>query len=163
MIKKKICMIGAFAVGKTSLVQQYVNSIFSDKYHTTIGVKIDQKMISLEGKDVNMLVWDIHGEDEYQKIKPGYLVGASGYFLVIDGTRKNTIDVAKDLSMMVKSTLGDIPFIVLINKSDLRDQWEITENDIKDLKTEGWKIILTSARENDKVDEAFVQLCSHML
>ncbi len=156
-------MIGAFAVGKTSLVQQYVNSIFSEKYHTTIGVKIDQKSLSLDDKEVNLLVWDIHGDDEYQKIKPGYLVGASGYFLVIDGMRKNTIDVAKQLNKMVISTIGETPFIVIINKSDLKEQWEITDNDIIGLKNLGWKIILTSARENLGVDGAFTSLCSSMI
>jgi len=67
MIKKKVCMLGAFAVGKTSLVQRFVNSIFSVKYQTTIGVKIDQKMISLGETEVNLLLWDIHGEDDFQK------------------------------------------------------------------------------------------------
>lgn len=156
-------MIGAFAVGKTSLVQQYVNSIFSEKYHTTIGVKIDQKSVNIDDKEVNLLVWDIHGDDEYQKIKPGYIIGASGYFLVIDGTRRNTIDVAIQLNKMIYKTIGDKPFFVLINKSDLKDQWEISENDINELKNSGWKVILTSAKENQGVDEAFSRLCSCMI
>ena len=45
MIQKKICMLGAFAVGKTSLVQRYVHSLYSDKYLTTVGVKIDKKAL----------------------------------------------------------------------------------------------------------------------
>ena len=66
MIKKKICMLGAFAVGKTSLVQRFVNSIFSEKYQTTIGVKIDQKLVQTGDTEVNLMLWDIHGEDNYQ-------------------------------------------------------------------------------------------------
>jgi len=68
MIKKKIVMLGSFAVGKTSLVQRFVNSIFSEKYLTTIGVKIDQKIVNVNDKEVNLLLWDIHGEDDYQKM-----------------------------------------------------------------------------------------------
>ncbi len=45
MLQKKICMVGAFATGKTSLVAQFVRSIFSEKYQTTVGVKIDKKQL----------------------------------------------------------------------------------------------------------------------
>ena len=55
MIQKKICMLGATGVGKTSLVSRYVLSVFSDKYLTTIGVKIDRKPIVREPSTVNMV------------------------------------------------------------------------------------------------------------
>ena len=80
-------MIGSFAVGKTSLVQQFINSIFSEKYQTTIGVKVDQKKILIGDMEITLIIWDIHGEDEFQKIQLSCLKGASGYLLVMDGTR----------------------------------------------------------------------------
>ena len=67
MIQKKICMLGAFAVGKTSLVKQYVSGIFSEKYHTTVGVKIDKKMVEVDGQSMTLILWDLHGEDEFSK------------------------------------------------------------------------------------------------
>lgn len=67
MIKKKVVLLGSFAVGKTSLVQRYVKSIFSEKYQTTIGVKIDQKIVNIDNTELNLLLWDIYGEDDYQK------------------------------------------------------------------------------------------------
>lgn len=156
-------MIGAFAVGKTSLVQRYVNSIFSEKYMTTIGVKIDQKMIRHNGKEINMLLWDIHGEDEFQKIKSTYLTGASGYFLVIDGTRKNTLEVARNLQEMAARATQDAPWIALFNKADLKEEWEIQENEIRQLKENGWEILETSAKENRNVEEAFHTIAQMML
>ncbi len=163
MIKKKICMIGAFAVGKTSLVQRYVNSIFSEKYMTTIGVKIDQKMIQVDGKEVNLLLWDIHGEDEFQKVKSAYLTGASGYFLVIDGTRKNTLDVARNLQEMATNATQDAPWIALINKADLKGEWEIQENELRQLKEKGWELLETSAKDDMNVEEAFRRIAQLML
>lgn len=65
-MKKKICLLGAFAVGKTSLVQQYVHSIFSDKYHTTVGVKIEKTQVIIDDEAVDLIIWDLHGEDEFQ-------------------------------------------------------------------------------------------------
>lgn len=155
MIKKKIAMLGAFAVGKTSLVQRYVHSIFSEKYHTTIGVKIDQKIIQIDHQDVNFLLWDIHGEDEFQKIKPAYLIGSSGYFVVMDGTRRKTMETGLELMEMARKVVGNIPFIVLVNKSDLKETWEITESDIKELKDKGIDVMLTSAKEGLLVEDAF--------
>ncbi len=163
MIKKKICMLGSFAVGKTSLVQQFVNSIFSEKYHTTIGVKIDQKQIQIDGNAVNLMLWDIHGEDEFQKVKPAYIMGSSGYFIVLDGTRRNSIETGLALQKMVEKTIGNVPYILLINKADLIDSWEITDEDIQQLKEQGKDIILTSAKTGDAVQEAFEQLTLQML
>jgi small GTP-binding protein len=164
MIKKKVCMLGAFAVGKTSLVQQYVNSIFSEKYHTTIGVKIDQKLVNVGDKSVNLLLWDIHGEDNFQKVKSSYLLGASGYFVVVDGTRRNTIEVGLQLQKMAEKVVKDVPFLVLINKVDLLKQdWEVTDEDIEILKDMGMEVLVTSAKDNIGVEESFVRLTELML
>lgn len=94
MIQKKICLLGGHAVGKTSLVARYVKSIFSDKYHTTIGVKIDRKTLLLGERDVTLMIWDLAGEDEFREIEISYLRGASGYLIVVDGTRRSTLDTA---------------------------------------------------------------------
>jgi small GTP-binding protein len=164
MIKKKVCMLGAFAVGKTSLVQQYVNSIFSEKYHTTIGVKIDQKLVNVGDKSVNLLLWDIHGEDNFQKVKSSYLLGASGYFVVVDGTRRNTIEVGLQLQKMAEKVVKDVPFLVLINKVDLLKQdWEVTDENIEILKDMGMEVFVTSAKDNIGVEESFVRLTELML
>ena len=66
--RKKICMLGTFAVGKTSLVAQFVHDIFSEKYLTTIGVKITKKSLELGGQPIELLLWDLNGEDRFQKL-----------------------------------------------------------------------------------------------
>lgn len=156
-------MLGSFAVGKTSLVRQFVDSIFSEKYHTSIGVKIDKKIVMLGTTEVNLMLWDIHGEDEFQKIQASYLTGTSGYLLVIDGTRSNTMTVARELNQFTVRHVGDLPFIVLINKNDLSDEWEIGNEELNLLKAMGWEIIKTSAKTGEGVEEAFKRLAVKML
>lgn len=78
--QKKICLVGAFATGKTSLVSRFVKSIYSDIYHSTVGVKIDKKVVKLKQQEVSLILWDIHGEDEFQRVQMSYLRGASGIF-----------------------------------------------------------------------------------
>ena len=79
MLQKKVCMVGAFATGKTSLVARFVKGIYSDKYQTTVGVKIDKKRVETSDETINMMLWDIHGEDEFQMVRMSYLRGAAAY------------------------------------------------------------------------------------
>ena len=87
MLQKKICMLGGFGVGKTSLVSRFVSSMFSDKYLTTVGVKVDKKTVPIDSGEMTLMLWDIYGQDEFQTVRDSYLRGASGYLLVADGTR----------------------------------------------------------------------------
>ena len=97
MIQRKVCMIGAFAVGKTSLVRRYVHSLFSEQYMTTVGVKIDRKLVDQAGQPCALLLWDLYGEDEFQRVQLSYLRGSSGLLIVADGTRQRTLDKALEL------------------------------------------------------------------
>ena len=163
MIKKKVCMLGSFAVGKTSLVQRFVTSIFSDKYLTTVGVKVDKITVSIDNQEINLLLWDIYGEDEFQKVKTSYLRGASGYFLVIDGTRKTTLDTALMLNERAEETIGRVPFVCLLNKVDLTDEWEFSDTELDTLSKKGWFVMNTSAKTGQGVEAAFLSLTKKML
>ena len=156
-------MLGSFAVGKTSLIQRFVSSIFSEKYQTTIGVKIDQKIVKIGSTEVNLLIWDLHGEDDYQRIKPAYIVGASGCFIVIDGTRKATLDIGIELIETVKKNAPNSAILILINKSDLKNEWDINEDDIIGLSKIGYEVIETSAKTNEAVELAFNKITKLML
>jgi small GTP-binding protein len=157
-VQKKICMLGAFAVGKTSLVKRYVASVFSETYLTTVGVKIDKKTVQLAGKAMNLILWDLAGEDDIASLRMSYLRGSAGYVLVADGTRRATLDVAVSLRDRVDTELGALPFVLLLNKSDLVDQWAITDTDIAGLRNDGWWVQPSSARTGAGVEEAFTDL-----
>jgi len=163
MIQKKICMLGGFAVGKTSLVARYVSSIFSDKYLSTVGVKIDKKQLNVDGKDVTMMLWDIYGQDDFQTVPPSQLRGMSGYLLVVDGTRRATLETARQLQEKATEAVGPVPFILLLNKLDLAAQWEIDEPAFFKLVEDGWRVVRTSAKTGEGVEQAFELLARAML
>lgn len=163
MIQKKICMLGGFAVGKTSLVSRFVHSMFSDAYLTTLGVKIEKKSIDLGREHVDLIIWDLHGEDDYQKMRLSYLRGASGYLLVIDGTRRQTLETALALQHSAELTIGRVPFFLLANKADLANRWEIDEGTLAGLEARGWHVVRTSAKTGAEVEEAFGALARAML
>src|SRR6202007_355940 len=100
-LQKKLCMLGRFSVGKTSLVKRFVSSVFSDAYLTTVGVKIDKKTVDLGERAVNLILWDVAGEDDVSTVRMSYLRGSAGYVLVADGTRLSTLEVALSLRARV--------------------------------------------------------------
>jgi hypothetical protein len=163
MIQKKICMLGGFAVGKTSLVRRFVANLFSEEYQSTIGVSVDKKTLSLDGQPVTLILWDLYGEDEYQRLRESYLRGASGYVLVLDGTRRATLDTALALQEIAARVLGAVPFIAIINKADLRSEWEIDEEGIGRLRERNWTVLFGSAKLGQGVDELFSLLATRML
>ncbi len=163
LVAKKVCMVGPFAVGKTSLVRQYVESLFSDKYHTTIGVKISKKLVTHRAQQVQLMLWDIEGVDAFTELRASYLRGASGILLVVDGTRPATIQQIAELRSIVQTYLDGVPLVVLINKSDLRHDWHFDEGNIEQLREEGIKVLETSAKTNTGVDAAFATLTQEML
>jgi small GTP-binding protein len=156
-------MIGASGVGKTSLIAKFVHSMFSDKYLTTVRVKIDKKTVSVDGEDVMLVIWDLEGDDEYQRVQASYLRGTSGYFLVADGTRQITLDQAIEIQGRVAEATGPVPFLLALNKADLVSQWEIDPSRVDDLTARGWKPFKTSAKEGAGVEEAFVELGRRMI
>jgi small GTP-binding protein len=162
MIQKKVCLLGTSGVGKTSLVAQFVHSIFSDKYLTTVGVKIDKKTLSADGTEVTLVIWDLAGDDDFQRLQTSYLRGTSGYLLVADGTRRVTLDQALELRQRVAETLGATPFVLALNKADLAPQWEVDEARMSALAAENFTIIKTSAKEGRGVEEAFAHLARRM-
>src|ERR1700733_8848060 len=155
MLQRKVCILGGFGVGKTSLVRRYVQSIFSDTYLTTVGVKIEKKMVSVGAAEVALILWDIAGEDDVSTIRTSYLRGAAGYFLVVDVTRGETLEVAKSIQARVTSEIGSVPFLFLFNKTDLKEDWEIREQSLEDLRNTGCVVLQTSAKSGEGVEEAF--------
>jgi small GTP-binding protein len=157
-VQKKICMLGGFSVGKTSLVKRYVQSVFSETYLTTVGVKIDKKTVELSGRTVNLILWDLAGEDDIASLRMSYLRGSAGYVLVADGTRPSTLQVALSLRQRVEADYGPLPFALLLNKSDLKEQWAIPDSELEDLRQSGWWVRSSSARTGEGVEDAFKDL-----
>lgn len=158
-VSKKVIIAGYFGVGKTSLIRRFVHQKFSDQYITTIGVKIDKKAVEVNGVHVNMILWDIAGEQTAVKIPKSYFTGASGLIYVFDLTREETFsDIENQLFEITKQNPG-IETVVLGNKSDLLD-----DEQMDDIKGDvGVNFKPTSALNGANVEEAFIELANQLL
>ena len=164
VIQKKVCMLGASAVGKTSLVRRYVESLYGDKYLDSVGVKIDKKVVDVEGRRMMMLLWDIKGQDDFQSLRAAYLRNAHGILLVVDGTRRQTLEVALDFHRRIHEGVDLVPSVVLMfNKDDLHSQWEVHNSEIENLAAKKIPVVRGSAKTGKGVEEAFLTLAARMI
>ncbi len=155
MLQKKICMVGVFGTGKTCLVQQYVHSIFSVKYLSTVGVKIDKKEVQVGDQPVTLMLWDLEGRDSNRDVNGGYVRGAHGLIYVADGTRRETVEQLSEIQDMVTGVVGEIPSVMALNKIDLTDEWQLGSSDENPPGPNGVHRIRTSAKTGEGVEATF--------
>jgi small GTP-binding protein len=166
--KKKICILGDPAVGKTALIRRFVHNSFDDKYVSTIGSKVTRKdvVISRAGHDVKvtLMVWDLMGQISYRNITASAFSGAEGALLVADVTRKETLGHLLEWDERLSEVTGRIPTILLANKNDLTEKITIGTEDIKELASKlGSPYYLTSAKNGKNVEQVFNQIANLMV
>ena len=170
VLKRKICLLGTFAVGKTSLVQRFVNDRFSDKYLTTIGISISKKQMPPVGGGQagsaahhELLIWDIAGLEKFDPVVMNYFRGASGALAVADLTRKETVDELAIICNKFLSVNPSAALVIIGNKFDLIEDRKDSFSDYQLLAADfGSELILTSAKTGERVEEAFHRL-SHKI
>src|SRR6202044_1047195 len=125
-------------------------------------VKIDKMMVNVGAVRVALILWGIAGEHAVTTIRTSYLRGATGYLLVVAVTRAETLEVAKSTQARITSEIGSVPFLFLFNKTDLKEDWQIPEQSIEELKDAGHVVLRTSAKTGEGVEEAFQTLAQRM-
>ncbi len=161
-VSKKVCLLGDFAVGKTSLVRRFVHNLFDDKYLSTIGVKVSRKTVSVIGDErisqLTLLLWDLAGSEEFSPMRASYLRGAAGAILVCDLTRAETLANLAGYAADLRQLNPTAKFVLAANKRDLAEQ-QLTESQIETIAAElNAPYTLTSAKTGDEVETLFRQL-----
>jgi small GTP-binding protein len=161
-MKAKVCLVGEQAVGKTSLVRRFVLDAFDDSYIATMGAKVLKRDIEVSDETygnllVNLVVWDIMGDKSFRDLfKEAFFQGAQGIIAVCDVTRKATLAELENWIKAVSKVAGNIPVQILVNKMDLMNDAEITEDDIQKFSDRmDSTYVMTSAKTGKNVEEAF--------
>ena len=159
----KVVLLGAPAVGKTSLVIRFVQDRFKDEYITTLGADFLIKEVVFEelGMKVKLLIWDLGAQKRWADIRPTYLVGADGAIIVFDITRKRTFnEIPEWLEDLNKFSHIEekVPYILVGNKHDLEEfeLREVSKNDIDNyIKENKVQFFNTSAKSGENVEKMF--------
>lgn len=154
VLARKICLIGDYGVGKTSLIRRFIDRSFSDQYLTTVGVKISRKLVQLKHDiQIQLIIWDLEGSNKFKAVSSTYLQGAAGAIIVADVTRQDTIGHIQDHKIQFHQINPEHPIVVALNKSDL------LPDELPQLKD----AFHTSAKTGDGVDEIFHCLSMQLL
>ncbi len=163
MIAKKIVLVGDFSTGKTSLIRRFVDNQFSDRYLSTIGVKISRKKLNSGDIEIQNLIWDIEGGTETKPLNTTYLMGAHGAIIVADLSRESTLERIQTYIDMLEEKSLKIPFVIALNKCDLLENTEMIFSKISEQYTEAGYISLTSAKSAEGVEGIFKSLTALMM
>ena len=188
MVTKKVCIFGAHGVGKRSLTSRFRDNPETERHRAAIGVQICGKEVVVGNQSVTMMVWGVTDSDHRDAMLMNYSRGMSGYLLVADGTSPSTLERAREIyeqlcsfeepppnvekvsgvepdasKPYVQFPYREVPFILLLNKSDLVEQWRIDKSNLEMLANKGWPVQVVSAKEDEGVEEAFLSLGRRML
>ena len=157
---KKVVLVGHFGVGKSSLVRRFVQNTFSDSYIVTIGVHILKKEIRIDEMNLTLIIWDIEGKDDIQKVRSSYLLGTSGFIYVVDPTRPQTFERFNEEMDFLSTNFPNSKLVSVANKTDL-----INLEDFKDLiKSRNIKIdYFASAKAGTEVENLFQTIGMKMI
>jgi len=160
-----VLLLGAPAVGKTSILYRFVKNQFSHDYITTIGINYLTKDISIGKKDsAKIIIWDIAGQKKFKFLHKQYYEGTHGALVIFDLTKKETFEKLNEWVQSFREARGDEPMVLIGNKSDLKNQIEISENEAKEYASiNSMDLIITSAKTGENVENAFINLSKRIL
>ena len=164
LVQKKICLLGDFAVGKTSLVRRYVDGSFSDKYLSTIGVKISRKLLTKQSYQLNLIIWDLAGGEEFSGQDKNYLRGAAGAILVCDLTRTETFPILSAYARQLIEINPEAVMVVAANKADLMSNPSADLSELEAISQEiASQFVVTSAKTGENVEKIIDLLADKMM
>ncbi|AOW07433.1 small GTPase superfamily [Yarrowia lipolytica] len=159
----KVVILGDSGVGKSSLMQQYVNNKFSTQYKATIGADFLNKELTLEGRKVNMQIWDTAGQERFQSLGLAFYRGADCCVLVYDVNNSKSFDALtlwRDEFLLLANPRDpeNFPFVVIGNKVDVEESKRAVSAKRAQAfckATGNIPYFETSAKEDTGVDQAF--------
>ena len=168
-LKRKVCLIGDWGVGKTSLIRKFVLDQFDDKYLSTFGSKVYKKRLIYNHDennniDLELMIWDVMGQPQFKNMRIKAYNGSQGVLIVCDVTREETLYHIAYWQSELFSITKEIPFIILINKMDLQANGKITTEDIEEIsKQYNAEWLYTSAKTGENVERAFRMLGNKLI
>ena len=151
-----IITLGESSVGKSSIINRYVENNFDYNFVSTLGVDFRKKIININGENIRLKIWDTAGQEKFRSIQKQYYRNSDGILLVFDVTKFETFNVLEEWINSIKNqTSNDIIVVLVGNKIDLNNK-VISDDEIKNFANDNkFKYFLTSAATGKNINEVF--------
>ena len=135
-ISCKVVLVGDTGVGKTSIIERYINNKYDENQKTTLVSSYTFKKIDIKkyNKSISLDIWDTAGQEVYRSLSKNFYLNASIGILVYDITRKASFESIRDYWHEQLKTFGEekMVFDIVGNKTDLFQKEEVPENEARD-------------------------------
>ena len=161
-ITLKVVLVGDSGVGKTCIIQRYVNNDYNENNESTSTSTYTYKTLEYKefNKTISFDIWDTAGQELYRALAKNFYLNASIGILVYDIRRKESFNAIKDYwyDQLKISSEENMIFGVAGNKCDLFQEEEVTEEEGKKFAKEiGGIFQLTSCKESIGIDDLFYE------
>lgn len=162
-LRRKVCLLGAPGVGKTSLVRRFAEGAFDEAYESKLAMAILRGALDVGEVSLEMMLWDPGGSEAWGQYNRSFISGASGLAFVVDATKPRTLDHLLEAQTRGRGFIGSRPSVLIVNKIDLTRDFALTKQQLDTAGKLNWYIAQASAKSGYNVNEAFERLAKMML
>ncbi|MDH3655161.1 MAG: GTP-binding protein [Myxococcales bacterium] len=162
-LRRKVCLLGASGVGKSSLVRRFVEGSFDQQHKPSVAMSVFSGTVELGDVALEMMIWDPAGAESRGQYNRSFISGASGLIFVVDATEPQTLDTLLEAQAKERGFIGSRPAILVVNKADLTGDFAISKAQIDAAGKLDWRLIQASAKTGDNVGKVFTTLAELML
>ncbi len=162
-LRRKVCLLGARGVGKSSLARRFAEGAFDANHRSTVHMAILRGELDMGDVQLELRLWDPGGGEAWGQYNRSFISGASGLAFVVDATQPETLDHLLEAQTKGRGFIGSRPSILIVNKADLTHEFALTEAQLDEAGRLDWYIAQASAITGYNVNEAFERLGKLML